>query len=327
VSDGSVPGTVVDAKLVNPWGIAFNPNAFVWIANNGSGTSTLYDGKGQPSPSVPIPPLPAPLIVTIPGGAPTGIVFNGTPDFKVNDQAAPFIFASEAGIISAWSPTVDPTNAQPMATRNGAIYKGLALAANGKENFLYATDFRNARIDVFDAGYQDALQAGKLKCNFDIDVPRRFAPFGIQNINGDLFVTYAKQDQDAEDDVAGRGLGLVVVYDADGCLIRRFAGGWPLNAPWAVALAPAGFGKFGSRLLVGNFGDGTINAFDLHTGAFAGTLRGTDGRPLRIDGLWGLRFGNGVLDQSADSLFFTAGPEDEKHGLYGRIDPEPRPHH
>jgi len=318
VSDGSVSAAFTDAHLVNPWGIAFNPNGFVWIANNNSGTATLYNGKGQPSPPSP----QSPLVVNIPGGAPTGLVFNGTQDFTVNGQVPPFIFSSEAGVISAWSPALDLHNAQHATARSGAIYKGLALAANGTENFLYATDFHNAKIDVFDTKYQDALAAGKLKCDFSVDIPHRFAPFGIQNINGDLYVTYAKQDKDAEDDVAGAGLGLIVVFDANGCLIRRFAGGWPLNAPWGLALAPASFGQFGGLLLVGNFGDGTINAFHLRSGVFAGTLHGSNGRPIRIEGLWGLRFGNGILDQSADSLFFTAGPGDEKHGLYGRIDPE-----
>jgi uncharacterized protein (TIGR03118 family) len=309
-----------DANLVNPWGIAFNPNAFVWIANNGSGTATLYDGAGNPAP----PPPAKPLVVTIPQGKPTGLVFNGTTDFTVNTKSTPFIFASEAGVISAWAPGIDPNNAQQIGPTHNAIYKGLALAANGKGNFLYATDFRNAKIDVFDGTFQDALALHELKCDFHVDVPRGFAPFGIQNINGDLYVSYAKQDQDKEDDVAGPGLGLIVVFDADGCLVRRFTGGWPLNAPWGIALAPADFGQFGNRLLVGNFGDGAINAFDLHTGAYVGTLRGTNHRPLHIDGLWGLRFGNGVLDQGADSLFFTAGPNDESGGLYGRIDPAPR---
>ncbi len=323
VSDGVVSAPNIDAHLVNPWGIAFNPNGFVWIANNGTSTSTLYDGNGKPSP----PPPMGPLIVTFAAGKdtkPTGIVFNGTQDFKVSSQAAPFIFSSESGVISAWAPAVNPTVAQTMATRAGAIYKGLALAANGKENFLYATDFHNRKIDVFDTGYADALAQGKLKCKFKADVPRHFAPFGIQNVNGDLFVTYAKQDEEGEDDVAGRGLGLVVVFDANGCLIRHFAGGWPLNAPWGITLAPASFGQFSNTVLIGNFGDGRINAFSLRTGAFVGTLEGEHGRAIQVEGLWGLRFGNGVLDQPTSTLFFTAGPNDENHGIYGKIEPPAR---
>jgi uncharacterized protein (TIGR03118 family) len=320
VSDGVVSAPNLDTHLVNPWGIAFNPNGFVWIANNGTGTSTLYDGNGKLSPA----PPSGPLVVTIPEGKPTGVVFNGTQDFKVNGQAAPFVFSSEVGVISAWAPAVNPTQAQKMATREGAIYKGLALAANGKENFLYATDFHNGKIDVFDSGYEDAVAKGKLKCTFKVDMPRGFGPFGIQNINGDLFVTYAKQDADREDDVSGHGLGVVAVFDANGCLIRHFAGGWPLNAPWGMALAPASFGRFSNRLLIGNFGDGRINTFDLSTGIFTGTLRRQHGKAIEIEGLWGLRFGNGVLDQPTSTLFFTAGPDDEAHGIYGKIEPAER---
>jgi uncharacterized protein (TIGR03118 family) len=259
-------------------------------------------------------------VVTIPEGKPTGIVFNGTQDFKVNALATPFIFSSEAGVISAWSPGL--TVAQKAAGRAGAIYKGLALAANGTANYLYATDFHGGKIDVFDTGFADALAAGKLKCSFSADVPRHFAPFGIQNIRGDLYVTYAKQDKDREDDVSGQGLGLILVFDADGCLIRRFTSGWPLNAPWALTVSPTNFGRFGNRLLVGNFGDGKINAFDIATGFYVGTLHGQDGHPLKLDGLWGLSFGNGVQNQPTDTLFFTAGPDDEAHGVYGRIEPK-----
>lgn len=313
VSDGSQSSAATDINLVNPWGIAFNPNAFVWIANNGSGTSTLYDGDGNPSP----PGMP--LIVQIPQGKPTGIVYNGTSDFQLMGKSTLFIFSSEAGVISAW-PGIDSMHAQIAASRPGAIFKGLALAANGKGNFLYATDFHNRKIEVFDTGFQDALAAHKLKCSFSADVPRHFAPFGIQNIHGDLYVTYAKQDSAGEDDVSGIGLGLIVVFDADGCLVRRFTSGFPLNAPWGLALAPASFGRFANRLLVGNFGDGKINAFDLATGFFVGTLHGKHG-PLKLDGLWGLSFGNGVSDQPTGTLFFTAGPNDEANGIYGRIEP------
>lgn len=317
VSDNLKQSPSKDENLVNGWGVAFNPNGFVWVADNGTGKATLYDGRGRPSPPAP----QGPLVVNIPGGSPTGLTYNGTEDFKVNGHAAPFIFASEAGIISAWSPEVDLHNAQQVGTRAGAIYKGIAIAANGKENLLYATDFHDNKIDVFDRKFDDAIAAGKLKCRFALDLPQHFAPFGIQNVNGALFVTYAKQNQDAQDDVAGAGLGVVAVFDADGCLIRRFAGGWPLNAPWAVALAPADFGGFANRLLIGNFGDGTINAFDLDSGRFVGRLRGEHGREIVLKGLWGLRFGNGILEQDTNALFFASGPDDEKHGRYGRIDP------
>ena len=327
VSDGSVPAAHMDPNLVNPWGIAFNPNGPVWVANNGTGVATLYDGQGVPQP------LMQPLVVIIPTpsnstepGNPTGIVFNGSMDFVVSQGGASnpavFLFASENGTIAGWSPMVDRTHAI-LAVDNspaGAIYKGLALAANGTANFLYATDFHHNRIDVFDAQFHPATLAGTFT---DPDLPAGFAPFGIRNLNGDLYITYAQQDEDKKDDVPGKGLGLVDVFDANGSLIRRFASGGTLNAPWGLALAPADFGRFSNRLLVGNFGDGRINAFDLATGRFLGRLRGPDGRLLTIDGLWGISFGNGVAQQPTNVLFFAAGPEEETQGIYGRIEPTP----
>jgi uncharacterized protein (TIGR03118 family) len=323
VSDGAVPADHVDSHVVNAWGIVFNPNGPVWIANNGTSTSTLYDGAGNP----------APLVVTIPGGSPTGIVFSGSSDFKVpkgDPQGNPsrFLFATEQGTIAAWAPPPSPplpTAAVTVVDNSGmqAIYKGLALAANGTGHFLYATDFHNGKIDVFDTTFQLVELAGDF---IEPSVPLGFAPFGIQNINGDLYVTYAKQDADKEDDVHGKGLGFVSVFDSNGHFLRRFASRGALNAPWGLTLAPASFGKFAGRLLIGNFGDGTIGAYDLATGEMRGRLRQADGKPLTIDGLWGLSFGSGVLNQSVDALFFTAGPQDEAHGLYGRIDPVPEPH-
>jgi uncharacterized protein (TIGR03118 family) len=213
---------------------------------------------------------------------------------------------------------VDFTHAVVKATTTGAIYKGLAIGGNGSAHFLYATDFHNSKIDVFDKDFQSATLEG----NFvDPGIPTDFAPFGIQNINGDLYVTYAKQDADKEDDVHGKGLGYVSVFDTNGHFLQRFASQGKLNAPWGLALAPAGFGDAGGLLLIGNFGDGTIGAYDLATGKSRGRLRQAKGKSLTIDGLWGLSFGNGVLSQPTDTLFFTAGPQDEQHGLYGRIEP------
>ena len=301
-----------DPHLKNAWGIAFNPNALVWVANAGTGTSTLYDGAGTPST----------LVVAVPDGNPTGIVFNGSNDFVVGGNPGRFVFATESGTLAAWAP---PPSAPPPTTAvtvrdnsaTGAIYKGLALAANGAGRFLYATDFHNGKIDVFDKAFNPVVLSGSFA---DPALPPGFAPFGIQNLNGDLYVTYARQDDNRQDDVAGRGLGFVDVFDADGHLLRRLVARGALNAPWGLALAPASFGKFGNRLLVGNFGDGRINAYDLATGQFRGQLQGADHRPLQIDGLWGLSFGNGVQNQPTRALFFTAGPDDEAHGLYGRID-------
>ncbi len=321
VSDGSVAAVHTDPNLINGWGVSFNPAGFVWVADNGTGQASLYDGLGNPQT----------LVVAIPSaagggtpGRPTGIVFNGSGDFAVQQgDGAPatsvFIFASLDGTISGWAPSVNPTNAI-LAVNNsasGAIYTGLALASNGDANFLYAADFHNAKIDVFDANFQPATLTGSFQ---DSEIPEGFAPFGIQNLNGNLYVTYAKQDENAEQDVPGPGLGFVNVFDANGNLIRRVASRGALNAPWGVTIAPADFGRFSNRLLVGNFGDGWINAFDVATGEFIDQLRDSNGEPIRIEGLWGIAFGNGILAQSTNVLFFTAGPNEGNGGLYGRIE-------
>jgi uncharacterized protein (TIGR03118 family) len=317
----AIPAEHHDPQLVNPWGIAFNPFGFVWVADNGSGVSTLYDGNG----------VKQSLVVTIPGtmagvrGRPTGIVFYGGMEFIVsrNNVSAParFLFASEDGGIAGWAPTVAPTEAIRVVDNSGkgAIYKGLALSANGTGARLYATDFHNARVDVFDGMFNPVTLPGT--AFDDPGIPAGFAPFGIQAINGDIYVSYAKQDEDAEDDVPGPGFGFVSVFDPDGRFLRRLITRGELNAPWGMALAPEGFGRFGSRLLVGNFGDGAINAFDIATGKFVGELRGAHHRPIRIEGLWGIAFGNGLQNQPVDTLFFASGPDDEAHGLYGRLDP------
>jgi uncharacterized protein (TIGR03118 family) len=198
-----------------------------------------------------------------------------------------------------------------------AVYKGVTIAANGAAQFLYATDFEHRKVDVFDASFKPASGfAGKFH---DPRIPADYGPFNIQNILGSLYVTYAKTQPNSDDEAHGPGLGFVDVYDADGNLLSHLVQHGKLNAPWGVALAPSGFGKFSNRLLVGNFGDGTINAYDVHTGAHKGTLR-SDGKVLKIDGLWALVFGNGFLGQPTDTLFFSAGPHDESDGLYGRID-------
>jgi uncharacterized protein (TIGR03118 family) len=315
VSD--VPGAAehTDPHLVNGWGVAFNPFGFAWVASNGKGVSVLYDGDGNANP----------LVVTIPGGAPTGIVFNGSNDFVVTKNGvsgpARFIFATEAGIIAAWAPNVDPNNAITVVdnSASGAIYKGIALGADGNRFLIYATDFHNGKIDVFDKTFSPVTVPG----GFVDSIPSKFGPFGIQNIGGSIYVTYARQDADREDDVPGRGEGIVDVFTASGTLVRRIAKGGPLNAPWGLALAPADFGGFANMLLIGNFGDGLINVFDFSRNRFVGQLSTADGQPIVIPGLWGLAFGNGLLNQPTSTLFFAAGPDDESHGLYGRIDPGP----
>jgi uncharacterized protein (TIGR03118 family) len=319
VSDGAVAADHTDTNLKNPWGIVFGPTSPVWVANNGTGTSTLYDGTGAA----------VPLVVNIPPGKhapgnPTGIVFNKTKDFSVTQSGVTgvsiFIFAGENGTINGWAPDVNLTNAVLAydGEASGAVYKGLALASTGTASFLYATNFHDNRVDVFDKSFKKVSLPGGFQ---DDDIPRGFAPFGIQNINGDLYVTYAQQDAARHDNVDGPGLGVVDVFDAAGHLLQRLAAGGKLNAPWAVALAPADFGRFSNRLLIGNFGDGTILAFDVATGEYLGRLRRPDGLLVVLNGLWGLSFGNGVLNQPTSTLFFAAGTNAEQDGTYGRIEP------
>ena len=306
---------------MNAWGIAFNPFGFVWVSDaerrrvdalrrRGSSAIARRDDSARGGAS---------------SGNPTGIVFNASsaiPGQPTRDQfIGQFIFATEDGVIAGWAPPVDGTHAILVKDNSpsGAQYKGLALSAGGNGPLLYATDFHNGRIDVWDSGFNPVtLPAGAFS---DPTIPAGFAPFGIQAINGNLYVTYAKQDADRHDDVAGKGLGYVDVFDPNGKLLDRFVSKGPLNAPWGLALAPAGFGEFSDSLLVGNFGDGRINAFDLATGKHLGALKDENGHTIEIDGLWGLAFGNGINSQSVNTLFFTAGPNDEEHGLYGRIDP------
>ena len=203
---------------------------------------------------------------------------------------------------------------------SGAIYKGLALGADGGRFLLYATDFHNRKIDVFDKAFGAVTLPGGFS---DSSISQKFGPFGIQNIGGSIYVTYTRRDEEGEDDVPGRGEGVVNVFTASGSLVRRIAQGGPLNAPWGLALAPADFGGFGNMLLIGNFGDGIINVYDLSRGRFVGQLSTPDRNPIVIPGLWGIAFGNGINNQPTSTLFFAAGPDDEEHGLYGRIDPVP----
>ena len=317
VSDQAGVAVTQDTNLVNAWGIAFNPNAFVWVADNGTGLSTLYDGLGNIGP----------LVVTIPTidgtgtGVPTGITFNSTTDFAVGPGApSHFLFATEDGVIAAWSSGNAAVKMFPPGTTATAVYKGIAIAGNGTSHQLYAADFHNKKIDVFDATFTPVATTGGF---VDPGIPAEFGPFNIMNINGTLYVAYAMKEPDGDDEVAGPGLGFVDAFDADGVLLRRVATHGNLNAPWGMALAPEGFGKFSNALLVGNFGDGAINAFDLVKGTPLGQLHDTSGNVLKIDGLWGLAFGNGVLNQPTNALFFAAGPQEESHGLYGVIMPAP----
>jgi uncharacterized protein (TIGR03118 family) len=314
VSDLAGRARVRDPNLVNPWGVAAPPNGPLWVADNGTDLSTVYTGGAQGSA-----PQIAPIVVRVADGAPTGLVFNGSDQFKIpgTDAPARFIFDSEAGTLTAWSPNAAPTDQARMVARgDGAIYKGLALAQTRQGQLLYATDFHNGRVDVFDSSFKP-MQLGSGAFT-DTSLPAGFAPFNVQTIGRRVVVTYAKQDADREDDVAGAGLGYVDVYTTSGHLVRRLVSQGALNAPWGLALAPRGFGAFGGDLLVGNFGDGRVNAYNPHNGRFEGTLRSRHGRPVTIDGLWSLTFDHGAFG-TPGSLVFTAGIQDEAHGLLGEI--------
>jgi uncharacterized protein (TIGR03118 family) len=324
VSNGAVTAAVTDPNLVNPWGLALAPTGPMWVANNGTQTSTLYDGTGMLlSLVVAIPPPSA-------GPAnPTGMVFNSSSDFAISRNGGPaspslFIFSGEGGAISGWSQSVDALNAVTAYDdgAGGAVYKGLAIANNGAANFLYATDFHNAKVDVFDKNFAKVTASGGFA---DPTLPAGYAPFGIQavTIGGavSIVVSYAQQGASKHDNVDGAGLGLVDVFDTNGKFLQHLvAMGGALNAPWGIALAPAGFGNLSNMLLIGNFGDGVINGYDPVSGAFAGSVNDGTGKPLASPGLWGMVFGNGAFNQPTTTLYFAAGVAAEAGGLYGRID-------
>jgi uncharacterized protein (TIGR03118 family) len=321
VSD--IPGMAAftDPDLVNPWGIAFGATSPFWVANNGTGTSTLYNTGGMKQS----------LIVTIPGaagggaGAPTGVVFNGTGSFPlgIGGPSPFFLFATENGTIAGWHPSLGTTASRLVDnSAAGAIYKGLAVTGSGPTARLYAANFHAGTIDAFDADFTPILGGGFV----DPSLPVGYAPFNVQSFADQLYVTYALQDADGEDDVPGAGHGFIDVFDLNGALVRRLTSAGPLDSPWGMTMAPAGFGGFGGSLLVGNFGGGTIDAFDPATGVFLGALRGADGSLLRIPGLWGLTFGNGGSGGDPNLLYFAAGipgpgGELEDHGLFGSLAP------
>jgi uncharacterized protein (TIGR03118 family) len=316
VSDQPGVAQVMDPNLVNPWGLAAGPATPLWAADNGTDVATIYPGAvgGMPIAI-------APLVVTIPAGAPTGQVFNPTSGFKVDAAGTPtpafFIFDSEAGTISAWPPASPaPLSATTEATVPTAIFKGLALArVHGHGPMLFAADFHNNAIDVFNNTFHQVNTHGGFR---DWQLPAHFAPFGIQAIGGKLYVTYAKQDGSSPDEVDAAHLGYVDVYTTKGQLIRRLVSRGALNAPWGLVQAPRHFGQFSGALLVGNFGDGRIHAYNIHTGHMLGTLRRPHGGAVVIDGLWALRFGNGVTG-ARNALLFSAGPDGEAHGLLGTL--------
>jgi uncharacterized protein (TIGR03118 family) len=303
---------VTDPGLLNAWGLVSSPTSPFWISANGPGTSELYNGAG----------VKQGLVVTIPGvggnaGTPTGVIFNGTANFN-SDL---FIFATESGTVAGWRGALG-TTAETLvdSTATGSVFKGIAIGATAQGTYLYAADFHNGTITVTPGTGAPALTG-----NFtDPTIPTGFAPFNIQNLGGVLYVTYARQDAAGHDDVPGAGNGFVDTYDLNGNLIARVVSNGALDSPWGLAIAPSTFGDVGGDLLVGNFGDGKINAYNLTTHAFVETLQGPGGNPIVIDGLWGLSFGNGASAGPASTLFFTAGPNGEQDGLFGELTtPEP----
>jgi uncharacterized protein (TIGR03118 family) len=313
-----------DPRLVNPWGLALSPSSPVWVSDNGTDVSTLYAGGSKSGPLSPVP-----LVVSIPGGAPTGQVFNGTSGFVVrgtdgSSGPAAFLFDSEAGVISGWNPGVPKpapggvsTRAVRAVTVPGAVYKGLAIGDAGRGRVLYAANFVQGRVDVFDSHFRLLRRPGAFR---DPTLPAGYAPFNVANLGGRLYVTYGKQQPGSADEAHGPGLGLLDVYTLSGRFLRRLVTHGPLDAPWGLELAPPSFESHAGDLLVGNFGDGRIYLLDPRTGAVRGTLVNSDGGPVAIDGLWALLRGNGTAGARGD-LLFSAGIADEAHGLLGTLRP------
>lgn len=315
VSD--IPGLarVTDPSLVNPWGMASSATSPWWVSDNGSDLSTLYNGNTGAKQG---------LVVDIPSAAPTGLVFNNTADFLLpSGGKSLFIFSTETGHIAAWN-GAQGTTAISMAAPTGAVYKGLAIGTANSASYLYAADFVQGKVQVFNSTFGTT---NTLTGNFtDPGLPSGYAPFGIKNLGGKIYVTYAQQSgiPGDIDEVHGAGKGFVDVFDTNGNLLNRVASGGSLNAPWGLTIAPSNFGDFSNDLLVGNFGDGTINAFDPTSFAFEGQLRDVNGNPIVIDGLWDLNFGNGANAGLKNSLYFSAGINDENDGLVGFLHvPEP----
>ena len=321
----NIPGLAptTDANLRNAWGVASPPGGPLWISDNNAGVSTLYSGAGSIIPlTVTLPPVDMSAV--------TGIVWNpnsGSQFLIPNTQAgALFIFDGEDGRITAWNPAADPiTGGHSTASiavdnsASGASYKGLAWGINSHGTFIFATNFAAGKVEAYDSTFKLTTLDGSFS---DPSIPAGFAPFGIANIDGDLFVTYAKQDAAKQNPVAGDGLGFVDVFSTSGKLLRRFASRGVLNAPWGVVRAPIGFGHAGGEILIGNFGNrghfaGRINTFG-NRGQLTGEIRNAHGEPIAIDGLWALTFG-GFVASDADTLYFTAGLHDEADGLFGKI--------
>lgn len=330
VSDGFVPAPIIDSNLINPWGVAFSQTSPTWVSDNGAGVTTIFDGAGNPTPVGPPPGTPVVTIATPPGqetpASPTGQVFNiAGSGFNISSgghtASSIFIFATEDGTISGWNPAVNP-GSSVLAVDNseggtGAVYKGLTIGQTDAGTFLFAANFRNGTVDVFDQNFN------QVNSFTDSHLPKGFAPFNVRVLDGRLFVTFALQDADKANDVPGKGNGFVDEFDLNGNLLDRVASRGPLDSPWGLAIAPSSFGEFANDLLVGNFRDGTINVFDSKNDHFLGKLLGADGAPIVIGDLWTLTPGNNGLNSDPQKLYFTAGVQDEAHGLFGTLTPIP----
>ena len=334
-NSNTVVGTAltIDANLQNPWGIAVAPGSPFWISDNNNNLSTLYSGiganetqgvTGSASVGIAIPASAAGVAAN-----PTGQVYNGNGGFMITtsmgQESALFIFDGEGGTIAAWAKDSGATAVTAYDdgvanAGNHAVYKGLAIGTVGGATFLYATDLHNNKVDVFDTNFsKPAAMQGKF---VDPNIPAGFAPFGIAALNGNLYVTFAKQDAAMHDEIAGAGLGYVDVFDFSGNLVSQFASAGPLNAPWGIAIAPAGFGSLQGDVLIGNFGDGMINIFSPNGTALAnaeGPLMSSAGQPFVFPGLWSLVFGNGDSDKPVTTLFYTAGFANQTDGVFGGI--------
>lgn len=308
VSDVSGQAANPDSNLVNAWGLTSTAGSPWWVSDNQTNVSTVYRANGTTART--------PVTVS---SAPTGAVSNSSVNFDITGTTVPatFIFSTENGQILAWASSVSGNTAMQEVATPDAVYKGLAIAGDR----LYATDFHHGRVDVFDGSWQPVNTPGAF---VDPGIPAGYAPFGIQNVNGTIVVTYAKQDADQHDDVAGQGHGFVDMFSTTGTFLRRVATHGQLNSPWGIAKAPSSFGRFSNDLLIGNFGDGQISAFEPQldgTFELVGQLRTSDHKVLTIDGLWALQFGKGAIANNGPTttLFFTAGPDGEAHGLFGTI--------
>lgn len=324
VSDQAGAADFTDPNMVNAWGVAVSATSPFWICDGGTGLSTVYSNGAS---GFSISTIKAAIPPSATGGNTvcTGVVFNGSTAFTVGTttpKPAAWIFSTEGGTISGWASAVDAAHAQ-MAVDNsasGAVYKGLAIVTTGSNPQLYAANFHSGTIDVFDANYKPVSLPGGFS---DPAIPAGFAPFNIQNLGGKLYVTYAKQDANKQFDVPGAGNGYVDVYDTSGALLQHLVSTGSLNSPWGVQIAPAHFGAYSNDLLVGNFGDGLVNAYDPSSGTYLGTLQDQNGNSIRISGLWGLQFGNGGNGGDGNALYFAAGPGSQKHGLFGSIQANP----